>query len=191
MNKRTLTILAVILAALAILWLGNLKNPQAEDSLAQAQQTGGLALLDQDPAEEAAEATEQQSGSGEATAQPEAQETAIDEAGAYTTKEDVSLYLYTYGHLPENFITKDEARALGWSGGGLDDYDYGKCIGGDRFGNNEGLLPKASGRTYYECDIDTQHEDDRGPKRIVFSGDGLIYYTADHYDSFDLLYGNP
>lgn len=189
MNKRTLTILAVILAALAILWLGNLNNPQAGDSLAQAQQTGGLALLDEDPAEEAAQATEQQSA--EATAQPEAQEAAIDEAGAYTTKEDVSLYLYTYGHLPENFITKDEARALGWSGGGLDDYDYGKCIGGDRFGNNEGLLPEASGRTYYECDIDTLHEDDRGPKRIVFSNDGLIYYTGDHYDSFDLLYGNP
>ena len=56
---------------------------------------------------------------------------------------------------------------------------------------NEGLLPEAHGRDYYECDIDTLHEDRRGAKRIVFSNDGLIYYTEDHYDSFELLYGEP
>ena len=103
----------------------------------------------------------------------------------------MSLYLFTYGRLPQNFITKSAARALGWNGGGLDDFEYGKCIGGDRFGNNEGLLPEAHGRDYYECDIDTLHEDSRGAKRIVFSNDGLIYYTEDHYDSFELLYGEP
>ena len=86
-------------------------------------------------------------------------------------------------------MTKKEARALGWSGGGLDDYAYGMCIGGDRFGNREGLLPNTEGRTWTECDIDTLHADDRGPKRIVFSNDGLIYYTPDHYGSFELLYG--
>ena len=114
---------------------------------------------------------------------------AIDEDGSYTTKEDVALYIHTYGHLPNNFITKKEAEALGWSGGGLDDYAYGCSIGGNRFGNYEGLLPEANGRTYTECDIDTMHASKRGAKRIVFSNDGLIFYTDDHYESFTLLYG--
>lgn len=187
MNKRTLTILLVILAVLAAIWLINVYNPQPED-MQQPQTESGLVLLDgEEPKEEPSDSTEE-STTMEPTAEPIA---AVDEAGTYTTKEDVSLYLYTYGRLPQNFITKSEARSLGWSGGGLDDYDYGKCIGGDRFGNNEGLLPESSGRTYYECDIDTLHEDDRGAKRIVFSNDGLIYYTEDHYDSFELLYGEP
>ena len=192
MNKRTLTVLLVILAVLGLVWLTNALGTETHDSLAQSQ-PGGLTLLDEDAATAPAAqtATQEQDQSAEATALPEQSEAAIDEAGSYTTKEDVSLYLYTYGRLPENFITKDAARALGWSGGGLDDYDYGKCIGGDRFGNNEGLLPKASGRTYYECDIDTLHGDERGPKRIVFSSDLLIYYTGDHYETFELLYGEP
>ena len=125
----------------------------------------------------------------EEEAPPAEEVPAIDEDGYYTTKEDVALYIYTYGHLPDNFITKKEAESLGWSGGGLDDYAYGCCIGGNRFGNYEGLLPEASGRTYTECDIDTMHASKRGAKRIVFSNDGLIYYTDDHYESFTLLYG--
>ena len=63
------------------------------------------------------------------------------------------------------------------------------AIGGDKFGNREGLLPKKNGRQYYECDIDTVGKSSRGAKRIVFSDDGLIYYTDDHYESFTLLYG--
>ena len=62
-------------------------------------------------------------------------------------------------------------------------------IGGDRFYNKEGLLP--SGHTYYECDIGTTGGRNRGAKRIVFSSDGLVYYTNDHYESFTLLYGEP
>ena len=123
-------------------------------------------------------------------APPEAsQEAPIPEEGSYTTKEDVSLYIYTYGCLPQNFMTKKEARALGWEGGGLEDYAPGMCIGGDHFGNYEGLLPED--RDYTECDIDTLGKDSRGSKRIVFSDDGLIYYTDDHYESFELLYGEP
>ena len=114
---------------------------------------------------------------------------ALDEGGEYTLAEDVALYLHLYAHLPQNFITKKDARALGWNGGGLDDYADGKCIGGDRFGNYEGLLPDAPGREYHECDIDTLHAASRGAKRIVYSNDGLIYYTEDHYESFILLYG--
>ena len=109
--------------------------------------------------------------------------------GSYSSAQDVALYIHTYGKLPDNFITKDEARKLGWSGGGLERYAPGKCIGGDRFQNREGLLP--AGHTYYECDIDTLGKSSRGAKRIVFSDDGLIYYTKDHYASFTLLYGEP
>lgn len=113
----------------------------------------------------------------------------VDEGGSYTSKEDVALYIHTYGGLPGNFITKDEAHDLGWEGGGLDDYAPGMSIGGDHFGNREGLLPEAPGREYTECDIDTLHADSRGAQRIVFSNDGLVYYTGDHYESFTLLYG--
>ena len=117
-----------------------------------------------------------------------AEEAAPDEDGSYTTKEDVALYIHTYGHLPPNFITKKEAQAAGWSGGSLDRVLPGMCIGGDRFGNYEGLLPKAKGRQWTECDINTLGAKSRGAERIVFSNDGLIYYTSDHYESFELLY---
>ena len=113
----------------------------------------------------------------------------IDENGSYTSCDDVALYIHTYGKLPSNFITKKEAQALGWSGGSLEPYAPGKCIGGSHFGNYEGLLPEKAGRSYTECDIDTLGKSSRGAKRIVFSNDGLIYYTDDHYASFTLLYG--
>ena len=131
----------------------------------------------------------QQVESSEVSSQVSSEEELIDEYGWYYSKEDVALYIYTYGHLPENFITKNEARDLGWNGGSVERYAPGYAIGGDKFGNREGLLPKASGRVYYECDIDTDGADSRGAKRIVFSNDGLIYYTDDHYESFELLYG--
>ena len=115
------------------------------------------------------------------------QEELLAEDGVYTSVEDVSLYLYQYGKLPGNFITKKEANKLGWEGGGLEKFAPGKCIGGDTFSNFEGILPE--GHTYHECDIDTLGAKSRGAKRIVFSTDGLIYYTDDHYESFTLLYG--
>lgn len=110
----------------------------------------------------------------------------VKESGHYTSKEDVALYIHLYGHLPDNFITKKQAQTLGWNGGSLEPYSPGSSIGGDRFGNYEGLLPK--GRTYTECDIDTAGKKSRGAKRIVFSDRGEIYYTGDHYDSFTQLY---
>ena len=113
----------------------------------------------------------------------------LAEDGSYTSKEDVALYIHLYGHLPDNFITKKEAQKLGWGGGSLEPYAPGKCIGGDYFGNYEGLLPEKKGRKYTECDIDTLGAKSRGAKRIIFSNDGLIYYTDDHYESFELLYG--
>lgn len=112
----------------------------------------------------------------------------LDEYGSYTTKDDVALYIHTYGHLPPNFITKKEAEMAGWNGGPLDRVLPGMCIGGDYFGNYEGQLPRAKGRKWTECDINTLGKRSRGAERIIFSNDGLIYYTPDHYESFELLY---
>ena len=113
----------------------------------------------------------------------------VSEDGEYWTKDDVALYIHLFGHLPKNYITKESAQALGWSGGSLEPYAPGCSIGGGYFGNYEGLLPKKKGRKYTECDIDTRGRKSRGAKRIVFSNDGLIYYTDDHYESFTLLFG--
>ncbi len=110
-----------------------------------------------------------------------------DKDGTYTSKEDVALYIHTYGKLPSNFITKKQAKKLGWSGGSLEDFAPGMCIGGDYFGNYEGLLPED--KEYHECDIDTLGKKSRGAKRIIYSDDGYIYYTEDHYESFEQLYG--
>ncbi|MCH5276012.1 MAG: ribonuclease [Lachnospiraceae bacterium] len=107
------------------------------------------------------------------------------EGSYYYDLENVVLYLYLYEELPPNYITKNEAEALGWSGGSVERYQDGAAIGGDRFGNREGLLPKADGRKYTECDIDTSGASSRGAKRLVFSNDGLYFYTDDHYESFD------
>ena len=116
-------------------------------------------------------------------------ELTVSEDGEYTSKDEVALYIHLYNHLPSNFITKNEAKDLGWDSslGNLATVAPGKSIGGDKFGNREGLLPKADGRVYYECDIDYK-KGKRNGKRIVFSNDGLIYYTGDHYESFVLLY---
>ena len=124
-----------------------------------------------------------------AAPETEAAEPTLDENGWYNSKEEVALYIHLYGKLPGNYITKREAEALGWTGGSLEPYAPGKSIGGSHFGNYEGLLPDAKGRTWTECDIDTAGKNSRGAKRIVFSNDGLIYYTGDHYESFELLYG--
>ena len=126
----------------------------------------------------------------DASDEAESQETEIAEDGTYTSKEEVAEYLFLYGHLPDNFITKKEAKALGWvsSEGNLAEAAPGKSIGGDYFGNFEGNLPEKKGREYHECDIDS-NGGYRGAKRLVYSNDGLIYYTEDHYETFELLYG--
>ena len=106
-------------------------------------------------------------------------------------KDGVALYLEEYRKLPDNYITKKEARKLGWEGGALHLTVPGRCIGGDEFGNYEGLLPED--KTYQECDIDTLDSDSRGVKRIIYSIEGSdldIWYTKDHYESFDLIYGD-
>ena len=119
-------------------------------------------------------------------------ENKIDKQGKYTSKEDVALYIFTYGELPSNFVSKSKAKKMGWvaSKGNLLKVCEGCSIGGDKFTNREKKLPTKKGRQYYECDIDYQGGN-RNAKRIVYSNDGLIYYTDDHYNSFELLYGEP
>lgn len=121
--------------------------------------------------------------------QDQKDDTAIDESGSYTDPYDVAEYIHTYGKLPNNFLTKKEASNLGWKSeeGNLWDVTDEMSIGGDRFGNREGLLPKEEGRIYYECDVNYEGGY-RGGERIVFSNDGLIFYTNDHYESFTQLY---
>lgn len=107
----------------------------------------------------------------------------------YYSPEEVSVYLYVFCELPENYITKDEAYDMGWTkaDGQLWQLMEGACIGGDRFGNREGLLPEAKGRVWYECDVNYDGVE-RNAERICFSNDGLIYYTNDHYESFTCLF---
>ena len=135
-------------------------------------------------------ADSEDSGAEAESAQPSSSGSlTVDEDGTYTSKDEVTLYIHTYGHLPSNFISKTKAKKAGWvsSEGNLDEVCPGMSIGGSRFYNDDGLLPEADGRTWTECDIN-YHGGYRGAERIVFSNDGLIYYTNDHYSSFERLY---
>ena len=189
MKKILSTLLAVVLVVLFSLF-GSPSEEAVQPEIQQEIQVIETEALAEASAAEETEAQPQAPPETEEvqTRAPET-EAPIDPDGSYTTKEDVALYIHTYGCLPGNFMTKNEARKLGWEGGSLEKYAPGMCIGGDRFGNYEGLLPED--REYTECDIDTLGRKSRGAKRIVFSEDGLIYYTDDHYETFELLYGEP
>ena len=113
----------------------------------------------------------------------------VEENGNYTSKDDVALYIHTYGKLPLNYITKAKAQEMGWDPekGNLSDVLPGMSIGGSAFGNYGGNLPRATGRRYFECDIDYEGGY-RGAKRLIYSNDGLVFYTEDHYKTFEQLY---
>ena len=191
-RRRMGLLLAVIVAVLCVLLVGcaggtkssgeSASQPVASQD-AQKESAGSAAKPD----------SNEQSAKEKKSEQDAATKTAVKvaENGTYTSKDEVAAYIYEFGHLPSNFITKDEAEDAGWKtkGRSLDEACPGKSIGGDKFSNREGKLPKAKGRTWTECDIDYHGEKSRGAKRIVFSNDGLIYYTGDHYKTFELLYG--
>ncbi|MGY4105547.1 ribonuclease domain-containing protein [Ignavigranum ruoffiae] len=107
----------------------------------------------------------------------------IQEDGYYYSKEEVAAYIHQYQRLPDNYISKQEAENRGWT-----PQDKEFVVGGNRFGNREGKLPKAQGRQYYEADLQSGYTDHRGPERLIYSNDGLIYYTPDHYQTFEQLY---
>lgn len=106
----------------------------------------------------------------------------IDEDGEYTTAEDVALYIHTYHKLPSNYMTKKEATDKGYY---KNPKKNGIMIGGDYFGNYEELLPPND--NYYECDVDYKGND-RGKNRLIYTTDGTVYYTKNHYKSFTQLY---
>lgn len=189
-------LLALLLVLLPAGCAGQLLTPeQPSDSASQTDpaapdQQEQPSLEEEQPSAELEEPEDSPALEEDGQDQPE--EPTLPEEGWYSSKEEVALYLHLYGHLPDNFVTKAQAQKAGWSGGNVERYTgEGTALGGSKFGNYEELLPKAEGRTYQECDIDTVGASSRGAKRIVFSNDGLIYYTEDHYESFELLYGEP
>jgi hypothetical protein len=134
------------------------------------------------------EVTQEPVSTPEATEEPvSTPEASISEDDIYDTKDEVALYIYTFHHLPSCYMTKKEARKKGWEGGALNRTIKGMCIGGDYFGNYEGLLPE-TGEDYYECDIDTMYKKSRGSKRIIYTLSGDVWYTGDHYESYTQLY---
>ena len=156
-------------------------------------ETISLPVIEDDPADQDEEPPEETSAETSAedpieTALPEEPPVeTISEDGEYTSPEDVAAYIHEFGHLPSNFITKSEARDLGWdnSRGNLWDVAPGKSIGGDRFGNYEGLLPDDT--KYKECDVNYTGGY-RGAERLIYGENGSVYYTNDHYSSFTQLY---
>ena len=166
-----------------------LSSTESSSSLSSTTSSSSSSSTESSSSSSSTESSSSSSSTESSSSSSSTESAVIDENGSYTSKDDVALYIHVYGRLPSNFISKNEAENLGWSGGSLEPYAPGKCIGGSRFGNYEGLLPDKSGRTYTECDIHTLGKKSRGAKRIVFSNDGLIYYTDDHYASFELLYG--
>lgn len=185
-NFKFYALIAVLLVG-ALLYFGN------GGELSQQEMELGGQIVDMllDSGSDASAAPAEQVSTVTDETEPEDAEDYLDEHGSYDQPEDVALYIHTYGRLPDNYITKSQAEKLGWEGGSVERYAPGKCIGGSRFGNREGILPSAKGRTWTECDINTLGKSSRGAERIVFSNDGLIYYTDDHYESFTLLYGEP
>lgn len=125
---------------------------------------------------------------GTSTVAPERGPT-VTEDGTYTSKDEVAAYIHQFKHLPSNFIGKKKAQDRGWvpSEGNLQEVLPGMSIGGSRFYNDDGQLPDKKGRQWTECDIN-YHGGHRGAERIVFSNDGLIFYTGDHYKTFEQLY---
>ena len=165
---RRVLLLALVIVVLyaALKYVQNTQQPEAPAETAAA-----LTLLTDAP-----------------DAQPEGlAEAAPAEDGSYTAVEDVAYYLHTYGHLPDNYITKAEAEDAGWvsTEGNLWDVAYGSSIGGDRYWNSDGQLPK--GEKYYEADVNYDGGY-RGGERIVYTEDGSVWYTSDHYESFEQLY---
>lgn len=107
-------------------------------------------------------------------------------AGTATNKgiQGADWFLKYRRTLPEYYITKAEAKRLGWKfKGTVDKVAPGKMIFGGIYKNKNGHLPSANGRIWYEADINYQ-SGRRNLERVVFSNDGLIFVTYDHYYSF-------
>lgn len=116
---------------------------------------------------------------------------AVEESGLYTTRDSVAAYLCKFDKLPSNYVDKNEGISLyeTKTGNTFSKWNFnpwttlGVMIGGDVFENREGLLPSGS---YHEADVDYSAKN-RGTKRLIYQSDCVIYYTADHYETFNRL----
>ena len=188
-SAKIIALLAVILLAVAVCFFLRKPDTGGEDI---SQETIEVDLEEElEPLDEEEMEAMQIGISGDDEMEPDVldADASMDENGTYSSKEDVAAYIYEYGHLPSNYITKKEAQELGWDSkeGNLDEVAPGKCIGGDSYGNYDKLLPEEEGRTYQECDVNYEGGF-RGSERIVYSNDGMVFYTDDHYATFSRLY---
>ncbi|MDO5390826.1 MAG: ribonuclease domain-containing protein [Eubacteriales bacterium] len=191
--KKLKNFLLVLLSVLVVVFGGyRVESYQQDNQNVETEQTvsGETEAVEEETADisdESEQSSSELSVSGEDS--QAASTVSVSEDGTYTSKEEVALYIHTYGHLPDNFISKTKARKAGWDSkeGNLDEVLPGMSIGGSEFKNYDGQLPDAAGRTWTECDINYTGGY-RGAERIVFSNDGLIYYTGDHYKTFEQLY---
>ncbi len=103
----------------------------------------------------------------------------------YTSKDEVALYLKTYNDLPDNYIRKDQ-----YNNGGKNTYGSSTRVGGDyfsnKYGNGEYMINVA--RSMTECDI-AKSNTNRGVERLVYSSEFRIFYTNDHYETFQEYLG--
>ena len=114
------------------------------------------------------------------------QSTAISDAhniDELTSEKLVIDFVKANKKLPDYYITKGEARNQGWvaSKGNLCDALPGRAIGGDKFSNREKSLPP--GNQYFEADVN-YNCGNRNADRIVFTKNGEVWLTHDHYKSF-------
>lgn len=187
--KKRLLILIMLLIALPMVFFSGCSK-EAEELAATAINEVSKTVQEETSSEDEEETKENKVSpeDEEDASEEEAEipEETISEYGEYSDPYEVAEYLYTYHHLPSNYITKDEAEDLGWnsSKGNLWDVAEGMSIGGDRFGNYEKQLPKGN---YHECDVNYEGGF-RGSERLIYSDEFEIYYTQDHYESFIQLY---
>ncbi|MBR0104195.1 MAG: ribonuclease [Firmicutes bacterium] len=188
--KKRLLILIMLLIALPMVFFSGCSK-EAEELAATAINEVSKTVQEETSSKDNSETKEDEvspEDEEDASEEEEAEipEETISEYGEYSDPYEVAEYLYTYHHLPSNYITKDEAEDLGWnsSKGNLWDVAEGMSIGGDRFGNYEKQLPKGN---YHECDVNYEGGF-RGSERLIYSDEFEIYYTQDHYESFIQLY---
>lgn len=95
------------------------------------------------------------------------------------------FYLIYHKHLPNYYVTKSYAASKGWINykGNLSEVLPGKMLGGDVYYNDNKKLPVASNRIWYEADIN-YISGYRNTSRILYSNDGLVFVTYDHYKTF-------
>ena len=182
---RSILLIVSVIAALCFAACGSSKS--ADSSAAAASSAASVESS-------SVSSSDTQSESPELVTGNTAGSVTVVEDGEYSDKEHVALYIHEFGHLPSNYVTKNEAEAAGWvsSEGNLNTVLPGKSIGGDRYGNYEDMLP--DGYSYTECDInynpdnDTENPVYRGAERIIFNDEGMVFYTDDHYQTFTQLY---